>query len=75
MRAREEDDYRYFHTIQGIIFRCSISALSFVNCDSKIILEKVYVDSPKTTGHFSENDGSLFIKRRVTFHKTTGRFS
>ena len=50
-------------------------SLLFVNCDSKIILEKVHVDNPKTTGHFSQNDRSLFTKRRVTFHKTTGHFS
>ena len=42
-----EGGYRYFHTIQHLVFRISISDTSFVCCDSKLLFEKIHVDCKK----------------------------
>ena len=62
-----EGGYRYFHTIQHLVFRISISDTSFVCCDSKLFFEKIHADC--------KNDGSLSQKQRVVFNKTTAHFS
>ena len=61
-----EGGYRYFHTIQHLVFRISISDTSFVCCDSKLFFER--------NTSIAKNDGLFSTKQRVIFYKTTCRF-